>query len=97
MNNRTINNEITKAVRELTANRNEILTKTISIKLVDFWNDKDEPAIDLEIYIDGEPLTGGTGVFSANKYKNKQEAINKAKKAIDEIVKTVEKFNDKKW
>lgn len=38
-------------------------TRDIKIQIVDFTNDKDEPAYDVNVYVDGKAVTGGK-VFS---------------------------------
>lgn len=75
--------------------RKEVETHKLEIKLVDFTKDKHEPAYDIEIYIDGKSVSGGTskGIISLDKYDgDKNRALTVAKKRIQEIFKKLERI-----
>lgn len=65
--------------------RKEIIT----IHIVDFTKDKDEPAYDVEIYIDGEFKMADGGVYSTQ-IDSKKNAKKKAiLNAITELIKLI--------
>ena len=41
-----------------------VKTKHIRLEIVDYTDDADEPAYDVNVYVDGHAVTGGNGVFS---------------------------------
>ena len=64
-----------------------VQTTNVAIKVVDFTDDPQdaEPAYDVNIYVDGEPVTGGSGVFSIKK-DSKAAALSKAKAHVKKLI-----------
>jgi hypothetical protein len=58
----------------------------IVIKIVDWWNDKDEPAIDLEVYEHGVFDPKKSTIYSFNDY-SKPEAIEMARRMAEHYIK----------
>lgn len=55
----------TETARELIASSKDVVkTKNIRLEIVDWTGDADEPAYDVNVYVDGKAVTGGKGVFS---------------------------------
>ena len=98
--------EIRKIAKQIVSvKRKELETHKIEIKLVDFTKDKDEPAYDVEVWIDGKPTMGGGskqlyGVYpgKGTKYKHqsdtKEEALGKAKDRIKDILSEIKKIGE---
>ena len=74
--------------------RKELKTHKIEIKLVDFTTDKDEPAYDIEVNIDGKSMSGGThkGVVSVPRSGGKAKALKTAEARVKEILDTIAKM-----
>jgi hypothetical protein len=64
-----------------------VQTTNVVIKVVDFTDDPQdaEPAYDVNVYVDGEPVTGGKGVFSTRLYP-KATALRKARAYVKELI-----------
>lgn len=92
-----MNEFLDKALKgqKLNEKRRELKTHTITIKLVDFTSDKDEPAYDVEVNIDGKATMGGgkKQIFSSRK-DDKNTAKKKAEKRIQEILKAIKKIGE---
>lgn len=84
--------EIGKEVIE--EKRKELKTHKIEIKLVDFTTDKDEPAYDIEVNIDGKSMSGGTykGVVSVPRSGGKAKALKIAEARVKEILDNIAKL-----
>jgi hypothetical protein len=80
--------EILKAARELAAgSRDAVKTRHVKLEIVDWTGDEDEPAYDVNVWIDGKPVTGGKGVFSAK--GGEEAALRKAEAFMDRLVKAL--------
>jgi len=73
----------------------------INIRLRDFTDDKDEPAYDVEVWIDGKPTMGGGDkqIFSLIDYEieanvPKKIALNRAIKRFDELTEKIKRFGE---
>jgi len=93
----TMNEFLDKALTgvELNEKRKELKTHNITVKLVDFSDEKDEPAYDVETNIDGKAVMGGGSkqVFSTQK-DGKNGARKKAEKRIQEILSKIKKLGE---
>ena len=76
--------------------RKEIKVHKIEVKLVDFSSDKDEPAFDVETWIDGKPVAGGGSkqVFSVPRLGGKDKAKKAAEKRVAELVAAFKKMGE---
>ncbi len=97
----TLNEFLEKALKNVVveAKRKEIRKHTIEIKLVDFSSDKDEPAFDVETWIDGTPVMGGgkKQVFSVSPKGDKMQVIKARQSAlsrIGDILKQIKKIGE---
>lgn len=80
------------------AARKIIEKHNIEILIVDFSKDKDEPAYDVEVWINGKPTMGGKdkqifGIGTEHpsyQYPTKEKALTAAKERVQEILKEVE-------
>jgi hypothetical protein len=82
--------------------RKILQTHTVEIKLVDFSKDKDEPAYDVEVWINGEPTMGGglkqiygIGIETPSyQYPTKGEAFTAASLRIINILAQIKKIGE---
>jgi hypothetical protein len=92
----TLNEFLERALKDQNKNlnekRKELKTHTVTITLVDFSTDKDEPAFDVETRIDGKPVMGGGSkqVFSTKNPNAKKQA----EARIQEILKKIKKIGE---
>ncbi len=75
--------------------RKEIKVHKIEVKLVDFSSDKDEPAFDVETWIDGKPVKGGGSkqIFSTRD-GGKANAKKAAEARVAELIKAFTKMGE---
>jgi len=73
----------------------------IHIRLRDFTKDKDEPAYDVEVWIDNEPTMGGGGrqIFTLTDHEINAKVPNKialkrAKKRIEELLSKIKTLGE---
>jgi hypothetical protein len=80
-----------------TSKRKELETHNVTVKLVDFTSDRDEPAYDVEVNIEGKATMGGgkKQIFSIKRehgFGSKAKALEAAKKRIEEILNQFKKI-----
>ena len=74
--------------RDLVAGPKDVVkTRNLTLKIVDFTDDnpEDEPAYDVNVYVDGKPVEGGKGTFST-KNDAPHIALKKAEAFMDKLI-----------
>ena len=80
---------------------NVIEEHLINIRLRDFTNDKDEPAYDVEVWIDGKPMMGGGDkqIFCLTDYEIKANvpkkiALSRTTKRVNELIQKIKELGE---
>ena len=76
----------TETARELIAGSIDVVkTRNIRLEIVNWTDDEDEPAYDVNVYVDGKPVEGGKGVFNTGLGTGR--ALRNAESFMDSLVK----------
>lgn len=60
-------NKLEKIAKQVVARARDVVkTRNIKLEIVDWTEDADEPAYDVNVWVDGKAVTGGKGVFSTD-------------------------------
>ena len=94
--------EYYKKIIDKSAKSRKLETHKIEVKLVDFSADKDEPAYDVEVWIDDKPTMGGGkkqiyGIgtkIPSYQYPTKEKALKAAKDRVAEILKEYKRIGE---
>ena len=92
--------DLAKKYYEKISAKGKLIEKHIvEIRLRDFSSDKDEPAYDVEVWIDNKPVMGGgkKQIYSigTDSYQTtKQEALKKARDRVQEILKEFKEIGE---
>ena len=71
------------------AARDVVKTHRLQIDIVDWTEDEDESAYDVNLTVDGKSVTGGKGVFNVEREGGDRQAKDAAEKFAKELIRAI--------